>query len=145
MVLANMGARGEDSESQNPQHRPPESMSQPTSASDTDPSNATMANQPITPHIKQNQWKKYGQKVLKRNNSGNGKLIRCYFRCNYPGCEAKKQIEKELDADGNVVEVNPNFWGIHCHDEGIFDNQVCYDEDEMNELKSSEKVSPNNK
>jgi hypothetical protein len=93
-------------------------------------------------HIKQNQWKKYGQKVVKRR--GSGKLIRCYFRCNYPGCEAKKQIEKELDAEGNVIEINPNFWGTHCHDEGIFDNQVCYDEDESKQraTKSSGQMLP---
>ncbi|KAL6554482.1 hypothetical protein OROMI_020155 [Orobanche minor] len=51
-------------------------------------------------------WRKYGQKLVKGN-----KFIRSYYKCTYPNCQVKKQVEKSHD--GNKTDVN--FLGNHCH------------------------------
>lgn len=35
--------------------------------------------------LKDNQWKKYGQKITKKTNNGIGQIsLRCYYKCNFP-------------------------------------------------------------
>jgi len=53
------------------------------------------------------RWRKYGQKQVKGNA-----YARSYFKCTYPGCEVKKQIEKTNDGD-RVVQVT--YKGEHIH------------------------------
>jgi len=80
---------------------------------------------------KRNQWKKYGQKIVKKRKSGDsGESVRCYYRCNFPGCPVKKQIEKIIGASGIVSEKIPHIWGNHNHPEDVFHNQSCYDDHE---------------
>lgn len=43
-------------------------------------------------------WRKYGQKHVKETN-----CPRSYYRCTFPGCTAKKQIEK--NKDGTIADV----------------------------------------
>jgi hypothetical protein len=81
--------------------------------------------------IKVNQWRKYGMKVMKKRKLGeNTEAVRCYYRCNFPGCKGKKQIDKVVDLDGKVLQKIPKESGEHCHPEGIFGNVVCYDDRE---------------
>ena len=37
-------------------------------------------------------WRKYGQKTLKGKDYTGMKMLRCYYRCNHPGCQVKKQV-----------------------------------------------------
>jgi len=38
-------------------------------------------------------WRKYGQKTLKGKDYTGMQMLRCYFRCNHPGCPVRKQVE----------------------------------------------------
>jgi len=61
--------------------------------------------------VGQTNWRKYGQKVLKGKDSEG--LVRCYFRCTWPGCEVKKRVEKDTS---NVEAVNQvTITGVHNH------------------------------
>ncbi|XP_022872537.1 probable WRKY transcription factor 20 [Olea europaea var. sylvestris] len=51
-------------------------------------------------------WRKYGQKIVKGNE-----FVRSYYKCTYPNCLAKKQVERSHD--GNLKDVN--FLGNHEH------------------------------
>jgi len=61
------------------------------------------------------KWRQYGKKPL-RNKAVLGKgMVRMYFRCNMPGCPAKKQIDKyadQNDEDGVISFLND----YHIHD-----------------------------
>jgi len=87
-------------------------------------------------------WKKYGQKLVKKRKrvhpcepidtanaeaDGETSKFRCYYRCNFPGCQAKQQVEKIYSADGVLSETRSMVSGVHCHPESIFDVKVCYD------------------
>ncbi|XP_051140002.1 probable WRKY transcription factor 2 isoform X2 [Andrographis paniculata] len=52
------------------------------------------------------RWRKYGQKVVKTNHS-----IRSYYRCTYPNCQAKKQIERPDGGCKSYV----HYFGKHQH------------------------------
>ncbi|GER54063.1 WRKY DNA-binding protein 4 [Striga asiatica] len=51
-------------------------------------------------------WRKYGQKLVKGNS-----FFRSYYKCTYPNCQAKKQVERSHD--GSKMDVN--FLGSHHH------------------------------
>jgi len=57
-------------------------------------------------------WRKYGQKTLKGKDYTGMKMLRCYYRCNHPGCQVKKQVE--TSAWSNEV-ANVTIHGIHNH------------------------------
>jgi len=59
----------------------------------------------------QTNWRKYGQKVLKGKDSEG--LVRCYFRCTWPGCEVKKRVEKDTSNEEAVNQVT--ITGVHNH------------------------------
>ncbi|PIN17532.1 hypothetical protein CDL12_09810 [Handroanthus impetiginosus] len=51
-------------------------------------------------------WRKYGQKLVKGN-----KFIRSYYKCTYPNCQAKKQVERSHDG----CKTDVNYLGKHHH------------------------------
>lgn len=51
-------------------------------------------------------WRKYGQKLVKGN-----KFVRSYYKCTYPNCQAKKQVEKSHDDCRSDI----NYLGNHHH------------------------------
>ncbi|KAL2493772.1 uncharacterized protein Fot_37529 [Forsythia ovata] len=51
-------------------------------------------------------WRKYGQKLVKGNE-----FVRSYYKCTYPNCLAKKQVERSHD--GPLKDVN--YLGNHEH------------------------------
>merc|ERR1711865_289498 len=57
-------------------------------------------------------WRKYGQKTLKGKDYTGMKMLRCYYRCNHPGCQVKKQVE--TCAWSNEA-ANITIHGIHNH------------------------------
>jgi len=64
------------------------------------------------------QWRKYGEKTLKRPSLHDDQysIQRCYYRCNYPDCPAKKRVEKKLNADKRCVGKQTYIEGEHTHD-----------------------------
>jgi len=60
------------------------------------------------------QWKKYGRKVMKKRKLESGESVRCYYKCNYPGCSAKKQVDKVV-ANGIVIQAFSQVQGVHNH------------------------------
>eukprot|EP00658_Telonema_sp_P-2_P022540 TRINITY_DN1900_c0_g1_i3.p1 TRINITY_DN1900_c0_g1~~TRINITY_DN1900_c0_g1_i3.p1 ORF type:complete len:331 (-),score=70.93 TRINITY_DN1900_c0_g1_i3:267-1259(-) len=57
-------------------------------------------------------WRKYGQKTLKGKDYTGMKMLRCYYRCNYPGCQVKKQVETSAWSNETAnITIN----GIHNH------------------------------
>merc|ERR1712193_4326 len=57
-------------------------------------------------------WCKYGQKIMKGKDYIGMKMQRCYYRCNFPGCQVKKHVESNLWAstDPTITIV-----GTHNH------------------------------
>ncbi|CAI9277215.1 unnamed protein product [Lactuca saligna] len=53
------------------------------------------------------KWRKYGQKIVKNN-----KFARNYYKCNYKGCNVKKQVQR-LSKDEGVVCTT--YEGFHEH------------------------------
>lgn len=51
-------------------------------------------------------WRKYGQKLVKGN-----KFVRSYYKCTYPSCQAKKQVERSHDECRSDI----NYLGNHHH------------------------------
>ncbi|CAK9133375.1 unnamed protein product [Ilex paraguariensis] len=51
-------------------------------------------------------WRKYGQKLVKGNE-----FIRSYYKCTYPNCLAKKQVERSHD--GKITDIK--YLGNHGH------------------------------
>ncbi|KAG6417048.1 hypothetical protein SASPL_124489 [Salvia splendens] len=51
-------------------------------------------------------WRKYGQKLVKGN-----KFVRSYYKCTYPNCQAKKQLEKSHDG----CKSDNKYLGNHHH------------------------------
>ncbi|KAH6788618.1 hypothetical protein C2S51_003624 [Perilla frutescens var. frutescens] len=51
-------------------------------------------------------WRKYGQKLVKGN-----KFVRSYYKCTYPSCQAKKQVERSHDGCKSDI----NYLGVHHH------------------------------
>lgn len=81
-----------------------------------------------------NQWRKYGQgtKKVKHNTPlGEKQILTCYYKCNYPGCQAKKQIRKKVGANGEILEIEPADLGTHCHPQGMFLREACFDEEKV--------------
>merc|ERR1712070_1180757 len=58
------------------------------------------------------QWKKYGQKTLMTTDS---RRQRNYFRCTFPGCEAKKIVERVLGEPLQASESESQYAGEHNH------------------------------
>lgn len=56
-------------------------------------------------------WRKYGQKIL-RGKQWRG-TVRCYYKCHYPLCAAKKLVEKHISDMDKVIEVKLE--GSHNH------------------------------
>ena len=57
-------------------------------------------------------WRKYGQKTLKGKEIVGTRVLRCYYRCNFPGCQVKKQVEKIARSN---EPANITIQGIHNH------------------------------
>lgn len=51
-------------------------------------------------------WRKYGQKNVKGNE-----YIRSYYKCSYPNCQVKKQVERSHD--GRITDIT--YLGKHDH------------------------------
>lgn len=51
-------------------------------------------------------WRKYGQKLVKGNE-----YVRSYYRCTYPNCQVKKQLE--CSHNGQIVDIV--CFGQHDH------------------------------
>ncbi|KAL0400333.1 UNVERIFIED_CONTAM: WRKY transcription factor 1 [Sesamum radiatum] len=60
-------------------------------------------------------WRKYGQKLIKGNE-----FIRSYYKCTYPNCQAKKQVEKSHDG----CKTDTNYLGHHHHQKPQHSPQV---------------------
>lgn len=60
-------------------------------------------------------WRKYGQKLVKGN-----KFIRSYYKCTYPSCQAKKQVERSHDG----CKTDFNYLGDHYHQKPQQSSQV---------------------
>jgi len=61
------------------------------------------SNRPRSPRSKTTLlWRKYGQKIL-RNKPSRG-LVRCYYKCYYPGCPAKKLVEKNSSNLDKIID-----------------------------------------
>ena len=70
---------------------------------------------------------------------------RCYYRCNFPDCPVRKQIEKHIDANGQVRKtakmngthshsdevITTQAEGAHAHSQTLqaFRDSKCFDED----------------
>jgi len=72
------------------------------------------------PRLTRQQWKKYGQKVMKKSAYGEGETIRSYYKCSYEGCMVKKFVDNFTGPDGKVSEKAARFWGKHCHGSDVF-------------------------
>jgi len=57
-------------------------------------------------------WRKYGQKTLKGKEYVGMRVLRCYYRCNFPGCTVKKQVET---SEWSNEPANVTIHGIHNH------------------------------
>lgn len=57
-------------------------------------------------------WRKYGQKTLKGKEYVGMRVLRCYYRCNFPGCTVKKQVETSAWSN---EPANITIHGIHNH------------------------------
>merc|ERR1711959_468654 len=57
-------------------------------------------------------WRKYGQKILKGKEYVGMRVLRCYYRCNFPGCTVKKQVETSAWSN---EPANITIHGIHNH------------------------------
>merc|ERR1719353_2432462 len=57
-------------------------------------------------------WRKYGQKTLKGKEYVGMRVLRCYYRCNFPGCTVKKQVETSAWSN---EQPNVTIHGIHNH------------------------------
>jgi len=60
-------------------------------------------------------WRKYGQKNLRGKRFQGMDKIRCYYKCNYPGCPVRKQVEKDTDAADNSADTKVKMTGEHNH------------------------------
>lgn len=45
------------------------------------------------------KWRKYGQKCLKKTSDGAVEILKSYYRCNFPGCPMRKQVERFAATD----------------------------------------------
>ena len=59
-------------------------------------------------------WRKYGQKNVKGNE-----YIRSYYKCSYPNCQVKKQVERSQD--GRITDIT--YLGKHDHPKPHSENQ----------------------
>ncbi|KAL9241177.1 hypothetical protein vseg_015318 [Gypsophila vaccaria] len=75
----------------------------PTSHTDRELNNAMTPEKPSEDGY---NWRKYGQKNVKGNE-----YIRSYYKCSYPNCSVKKQIERSHD--GRITDVT--YLGNHEH------------------------------
>lgn len=66
-------------------------------------------------------------------------VIRCYYRCNVPGCKVKKQVEKASWQSNS--EANVTVTGIHTHP---IENTVVSDDSDAEEGKSAAPVAVQN-
>lgn len=55
------------------------------------------------------RWRKYGQKSVKGSA-----FARNYYKCTYPGCTVKKQVEK-MTNNGKLID-HVSYKGDHTHD-----------------------------
>jgi len=58
-------------------------------------------------------WRKYGQKHLRGKRFNGRDILRCYYKCNYPGCEVRKHVEKDLDDSDQKEKIR--IIGEHDH------------------------------
>ncbi|GAM17447.1 hypothetical protein SAMD00019534_006220 [Acytostelium subglobosum LB1] len=77
------------------------------------------------------QWRKYGQKNVKGTS-----FPRSYYKCTYPGCKVKKQLEKRADSD----EFHIQYKGEHTHGSPLTTRVNVNDQDSFKNSVISEGV-----
>jgi len=86
-------------------------------------------------------WRKYGQKNLRGKRFQGMDKIRCYYKCNYPGCPVRKQVEKHTLAaeDDKSADTKVRVTGEHNHPplDPIGDNLDDWQEGSDEDLKSA--------
>lgn len=70
----------------------------------------TFSKAPEKPSEDGYNWRKYGQKLVKGNE-----FTRSYYKCTYPNCLAKKQVERSHD--GHITDIH--YIGKHEHPETL--------------------------
>ncbi|XP_055801864.1 probable WRKY transcription factor 3 isoform X2 [Solanum dulcamara] len=70
----------------------------------------TLSKAPEKPSEDGYNWRKYGQKLVKGNE-----FTRSYYKCTYPNCLAKKQVERSHD--GHITDIH--YIGKHEHPETL--------------------------
>lgn len=92
------------------------------------PSTQAEGDSPAPPPSDGYRWRKYGQKSVKGSA-----YARNYYKCTYPGCTVKKQVDK-INNNGKIVDQvlckgehchgPPQITRINAHDQQTFRNSV---------------------
>jgi hypothetical protein len=101
-----------------------------TSGSSNFPPNHQTSEQEVSTPLPSDgyRWRKYGQKSVKGSA-----YARNYYKCTYPGCTVKKQVDK-INNNGKIVDQvlckgehchgPPQITRINAHDQQTFRNSV---------------------
>jgi len=113
---------------------------------DRDVSSRPMSKQQVEEAIQKRKcnWRKYGQKNLRGKRFQGMDKIRCYYKCNYPGCPVRKQVEKNAAPD-QPGDVKVKVTGEHNHEplNPIGDDTEDSDGKDSNEGSQAQQQSSN--
>jgi len=111
-----------------------------------DVSSRPMSKQQVEEAIQKRKcnWRKYGQKNLRGKRFQGMDKIRCYYKCNYPGCPVRKQVEKNAAPD-QPGDVKVKVTGEHNHEplNPIGDDTEDSDGKDSNEGSQAQQQSSN--
>jgi hypothetical protein len=77
----------------------------------------------LSPESDGYRWRKYGRKTVKGSP-----FPRSYFKCTYPHCLVKKQVEAVI-RDGHIVSTSSIYKGKHSHDRPCVTQLTAHDQD----------------
>jgi hypothetical protein len=77
----------------------------------------------LSPESDGYRWRKYGRKTVKGSP-----YPRSYFKCTYPHCLVKKQVEAVIK-DGHIVSTSSIYKGKHSHDRPCVTQLTAHDQD----------------